>query len=223
MMSAMGEYYLWLEESSREDSRESQQAYMAILEGVRRGNVEALMRSAPALAARIGPDLADRQRLVDLGLTNLYWAAGATAEMIAANLREHGLTSTWHLDGKGITDGGDVGGEIQVGKAWSVTYLRDDMPGSLIIETVCVVKTPSGRGHGYAYETRSTYLVCTDPADPEGTKVWSHTEKDGSLCDYPTAKEASDDAWQVVLRINTDAQAGAHDGWDGTPSYGKDG
>lgn len=126
-------------------------------------------------------------------------------------------SSPWHLDGKGIIDGGDVGGDIQVGTAWSVRYIRDDMPGSLIIETVYVVKTPSGRGHGYAYETRSTYLVCTDPADPEGTKVWSHTEKEGSLCDYPTAKEASDDAWQVVLRINTDAQAGAHDGWDGTP------
>jgi hypothetical protein len=123
--------------------------------------------------------------------------------------------SEWRLDGTGITDGGDVGGDIQAGNAWSVRYVRDDMPGSLITETVYAVKTPSGRGHGYAYQIQTEFLICTDPADPGGTEVWSDLTYEGSLLDYPTLKAAGAEAWRVAERLNTEAQAGAH-GWDGT-------
>lgn len=130
--------------------------------------------------------------------------------------------STWRLDGTGIVDNGNVGGDIQAGPAWSVRYVRDDMPGSLITETVYAVDwknaTRPERGHNYAYQIQTEFLVCTDPSDPGGTEVWSDVHYEDSYLDGYMLAEAKREAREVAKWLNTEAQAGVH-GWDGKPDY----
>ena len=134
-------------------------------------------------------------------------------------------SSPWHLDGKGIIDGGDVGGDIQVGTAWSVRYIRDDMPGSLITVNVYAVDhdndNPDRRGEEFAIQTQTEFMVCADPSDPGGTEIWSDLDYEDGVFAYETLAEAETAAREAAENDNTEAAASAQ-GWDGKPHYGKD-
>lgn len=128
----------------------------------------------------------------------------------------------WHPDGTGVENAGDVGGDIQVGPAWSVRYVNDAKPRSLITTSVYAVDhnndDPERRGEEYAWQAETEFLVCTDPADPGGTELWSDLDYEDGYFGYETLPEAESEARKVAENLNTEQAASAHK-WDGEPSY----
>jgi hypothetical protein len=133
------------------------------------------------------------------------------------------MNGPWHPDGKGILPGGDVG-DIQAGDSYSVRFVRDDMPGSLITVKVYAVEPhfvgvpgPQGAGAEYAWQEQVEFMVCEDPADPGGTETWSDVEYEDSDLVYETLAEADRAARSVAegeLRHHAATQE-----WDGKPDY----
>lgn len=87
--------------------------------------------------------------------------------------------SDWTADGPPQEDG-VVGGD-GAGTAYSVRYTRADKPGSLITSYWYAVSEaerynddpgPDART-GFDVENQVEFVVCTDPADPGSTEVWS--------------------------------------------------
>jgi hypothetical protein len=122
------------------------------------------------------------------------------------------MGSMWQPDGRGVLPGGDCGGDIQRGESFSVRYVRPDMPGSLITRTAYAVENCPGE---FTVQILTEWLVCTDPADPGGTEIWSDSERnyEGTPI-YNRAWKAEDAASQAALGMLR--EAGSHD-WDGQP------
>ena len=126
------------------------------------------------------------------------------------------LDSQWRPDDTGVTDGGDVGGDIQAGDSWSVRYIRPDMPGSLITETYYPVTWPECPGE-YTVERQVEFMVCEDPADPGGTEIWSEATYDTvSYLVMDTAEEAGQEAREFAENA---LDRGWTHRWDGLPDY----
>ena len=119
---------------------------------------------------------------------------------------------TWQPDGSGVRMGGDRGGDFQAGDSFSVRYVRPDLPGALITRTVYPVY---GACPGeFAVQIETEWLLCTDPADPGGTEVWSDYAYHDQSGTYGSAAAARAAASRVATELLQDA--GSHD-WDGQP------
>ncbi len=117
----------------------------------------------------------------------------------------------WQPDGSGVRPGGDCGGVFQAGDSFSVRYVRPDIRGALITRTAYPLRC----GSEYTVQVKTEWLICTDPADPGGTEVWSDESYDDSGTGiYPSASAAEAAASQLAARLIGDA--GTHD-WDGQP------
>lgn len=122
----------------------------------------------------------------------------------------------WHPDGTGIGSGGDdCGGDIQRGDSYSVRFARDDLPGSLLTITFYAVEYDRAPGV-FAVQRETEWLVCTDPANPGGTELWSDYHYD-DLPDW--TRDTARLAEQEALRRARDClRRSAEDiGWDGRP------
>jgi hypothetical protein len=87
----------------------------------------------------------------------------------------------WHPDGTGITSEGDsAGGDIQRGDSYSVRFICDDIPGSLVTVTFYAAEPGEDSG-GYVVQRQIEWMVCEDPADPGGTEIWSDVEYDDTV------------------------------------------
>ena len=124
--------------------------------------------------------------------------------------------SPWHPDGGGVTDGGDdCGGDVQAGNSYAVRFIRPDLLGSLITVTFYPVEDCPP---GFVVERQVEWLVCTDPADPGSTEIWSGYAYDrpyGTV--FRNAVEAQDDAYEAATQ--TLDLAWVYGGWDGMPDY----
>src|SRR5215469_3802815 len=83
----------------------------------------------------------------------------------------------WYPHPDGVTEAGDVGGDIQAGKSWSVRFVRDDLPCCLIDVTFYPVQYEETPGE-WAVQRQVEWLLCSDPRDPWGNEVWSRDEYD---------------------------------------------
>jgi len=80
----------------------------------------------------------------------------------------------WQPDGSGVTTGGPAA-DSQLGAAYRVHFVNPAAPGCLITLTYFAEEA----GRRYAVGRECEFLVCSDPSDPHGTKVWSDTDYDG--------------------------------------------
>jgi hypothetical protein len=108
---------------------------------------------------------------------------GYTVRLMAAAIRDnhpqHQAATdhrrpTWVRDerGGGVLPGGDLGGDIQLDESFSVRFHYRDRPGALV--TYCYyAATDLDDPASICVEQQTELLVCTDPADPGGTEVWS--------------------------------------------------
>jgi hypothetical protein len=122
----------------------------------------------------------------------------------------------WHPDGTGVQPGGDaVGGDIQRGDSYSVRFIRDDMPGSLLTVTFYAVEYGNCPGE-FVVQRQIEWLLCSDPADPGGTEIWSDYEYDDIS---PTVMDTAGQAEQAAREVAAqDLDGGAEDiNWNGQP------
>ncbi len=102
---------------------------------------------------------------------------------------------------------GDVGGDAQVGDAYSARWTRPLPDGTWgVVDRVYYV---ADVGDGLYVECQTEYLICTDPSDPGSTEVWADARYDAEHGVDPTDADAyllaersvgpSDSEWVAVI------------------------
>lgn len=79
--------------------------------------------------------------------------------------------STWTRIQPAVAPGGDVGGDIQSSDSWSARWTRPlaDRQHGVVTRTFYATDDDSAQ----TLECETEYLVCSDPARPGGTEIWS--------------------------------------------------
>lgn len=128
------------------------------------------------------------------------------------------IDSPWTPDEHGVQPGGDCGGDYQVTESYSRRFVRPGVPGAMITVSFYGVAchdadgVPTGE---YAVEEQTEMLVCTDPADPGGTEVWSdYAYRDVNVLAIADEAEAERKARRFAEGAD---MYGC--GWDGRPVY----
>ncbi len=95
--------------------------------------------------------------------------------------------SGWVRADPPVFAGGNVGGDAQVGEAYSARWTRSLPDGTWgVVDRVFYV---ADTGDGPYMECQTEYLICTDPADPGSSEVWADARYDTEYCD-PTDDNA---------------------------------
>jgi hypothetical protein len=134
------------------------------------------------------------------------------------------MTETvWKDDGLGIIEAGDVGGDIQIGRAFSRRFVHSRLAGRAITVDACPVannQPDPGAEPTISLDVRTELMVATDPEDLGGTEVWSDLE-------YSDLPEAFDRPFATVEKAELAAMLylkqldpALHFSWDGKPEMG---
>jgi len=121
----------------------------------------------------------------------------------------------WQTDGSGLQPGGEAGGDIQAGPAWSIRYRLAGRAGAMITRTcypACYAEQPGT----FFVQVETERLVCADPADPGRTEIWADLRYDDLPGIYPAAAEAEAAACRAAVALLGD---GASQDWDGLPPW----
>lgn len=131
--------------------------------------------------------------------------------------------SIWKDDEHGISRAGDVGGDIQIGEAYSRRFVHSRLAGRHIEVSAYPVannQPDPGAEPVISLEIQTELMVATDPDDPGGTEVWSDLEysdlPERYERTYPSV-EAAEEAAQEYLRTLDPARDFT---WDGKPEMG---
>lgn len=122
-----------------------------------------------------------------------------------------------------ITDGGDVGGDYQVTDAWSARWSLDGDPQRIITVYTYGEVGPDdhdtyddGKMPDRLFITaQAEYLICTDPADPGGTEVFSDARYFSPLPESIAADEADRFAKAWITGLAADGSFARIFSWDG--------
>lgn len=118
----------------------------------------------------------------------------------------------WLPDETDIGFGGPVGGDVQVGESFSVRYSRADRPYAKITRTAYAVNLGGESKGQFLVRVQTEWLVCSDPADPGATELWSDIAYDDEAESYETETEAEFAARQVAADLLRDGPSLV---WDG--------
>lgn len=128
----------------------------------------------------------------------------------------HSLDDWTEREPAGPVDGGDIGGDVQLGTAWERSWARPTpgMPGhwSVLTSSYYLAVEPGPDGTAAADAERYVQhqvsrLVCTNPADPGGSEVWSEYD----YTDLSDDRAPTDDLARGFSERDTAAELG----WDG--------
>lgn len=121
-------------------------------------------------------------------------------------------------------DAGDIGGDVQIGKSYSIRFYHAHLPGRLVTVAAYPIRTKNYTGeYGDAdevitLEQQTEVMICGDVQDPGSTERWSEVEYtalperfDGV---YATVKEAERAARQLITQTRPE-----HIDWDGLPEW----
>lgn len=132
--------------------------------------------------------------------------------------------STWArtADG-GVMPAGDIGGDYQVGDAYSVRYGKSDRSGALTTVAYYAEELraddadDTGGTPQYVVTEQTELMRCADPGDPGGTELWS----DYAYRTFPERFDTVEDAEQAA---RTRAERHQPDGlaWDGRAPWEQD-
>lgn len=96
----------------------------------------------------------------------------------------------WREHDSGVMEEGFVGGDWQVGEAFSKRFVRDDLPGSLCTVSIYAVRHEEGDGcvrhevGKLALRDQIEFMICGNPEEPGSTEIW---------CDYWYGEQDLDD------------------------------
>jgi hypothetical protein len=133
--------------------------------------------------------------------------------------------SIWKDDGHGITEAGDVGGDIQVGRAFSRRFVHSRLAGRHIEVRCYPIKGDGMTDHVpedvIRLEVQTELMAATDPEDPGGTEVWSDLAYEDALpeafdLDYLSVEKAEEAAQRYLKQLDP----ALHFTWDGKPEMG---
>jgi hypothetical protein len=115
--------------------------------------------------------------------------------------------------GGGVLPGGDVGGDAQLDESFSVRFHHRHRPGAMV--TYCYYAALDLDDLTTIYVERQTeYMVCTDPADPGGTEVWSDYRYAAVQRDLGSVEAAT-----ATARRAAEAHLACDEHWPGQPSW----
>lgn len=123
----------------------------------------------------------------------------------------------WQEQGELFEDAGDMGGDVQVGKAFNRRFINPDLPGRLVTVNVYPI---AGDGNNEPdlsevdIECQVEYMICEDMDDPGGTEVWSDIkyDRDIDVLVSDSIEKAESAAKNYVKRFLPE-----HIAWDGEP------
>lgn len=134
--------------------------------------------------------------------------------------------TVWKDDGNGVIGpAGDVGGDIQVGEAYSRRFVHERLAGRHIEVNAYPIKgdgtTPEPPEDApIRLKIQTELMVATDPDDPGGTEVWSEYEyselPEAFEVDYPDVETAELAARRYLKQLDP----ALHFTWDGRPEMG---
>lgn len=132
------------------------------------------------------------------------WRPAPRGPILAVHLQAE-CEGAWRPSG-GVQPGGDVGGDYQVSDAYSVRFIRPDLPGSLITDYWYVERDE--RDGSYYVRCQIEFLLCRDPADPGSSELWAGVayDDDSDPRDYIDLHAATDRAQKLT---SADALRGA--------------
>jgi hypothetical protein len=99
--------------------------------------------------------------------------------------------------GGGVLPGGDVGGDVQLDESFSVRFWHRHRPGALVTYPYYAALDLDDLATVYV-ERQTEYLVCTDPADPGGSEVWSDYRYEAVQRDLGSVEAATTAARQAA-------------------------
>jgi hypothetical protein len=103
--------------------------------------------------------------------------------------------------GGGVLPGGDVGGDRHASESFSVRFHHRNRPGVLVTYSYYAAVDEENPA-AITVERETEFMVCTDPADPGSSEVWSaysHTTLPGSYANLQAATDAALQAAQAHL------------------------
>jgi hypothetical protein len=118
--------------------------------------------------------------------------------------------------GGGVLPGGDVGGDVQLDESFSVRFHHRHQPGALV--TYCYYAALDLDDlTTISVERQTELLVCSDPADPGDTEVWSDSR-------YQTVQRGlgSVEAATAAARQVAEAHLACDEDWSGLPPWDSD-
>lgn len=132
--------------------------------------------------------------------------------------------TVWKDDGNGVRAAGAVGGDIQVGEAYSRRFVHSRLAGRAITVQAYPVmgdsSTPEIPNDVIRLEVQTELMVATDPDDLGSTEVWSDYEyselPEAFEVDYPDVETAELAARRYLKQLDP----ALHFGWDGRPEMG---
>lgn len=124
----------------------------------------------------------------------------------------------WRPDNRGVTPGGDCGGDHQAGDAYATGFRNDSLPHAVIIVSVYPVGSDGEWSKApWRIETLTEYMICVDPDHPGDTETWSDNRYTTAPHPYRTIAKAA----QAVEHIGQAYAAGRllpdRSDWDGEP------
>jgi hypothetical protein len=115
--------------------------------------------------------------------------------------------------GGGVLPGGEVGGDRQVSELFSVRFHHRDHRGVLVTYSYYAAVDPEDPA-AITVERQTEFMVCTDPADPGGSEVWSAYRTTTLQSGFPTVQAATDAACQAAQ-----AHLVCEEPWAGRPPW----
>jgi hypothetical protein len=159
-----------------------------------------------------------------LGLVVRLFAAAVRDHQPAADAEPPPRADTaspglpWVRDqrGGGVLPGGDVGGDAQLAESFSVRFHHRDRTGAMVTYRYYAALDLDDLATD-SVERQTEYLVCTDPADPGGTEVWSDSR-------YKTVQRdlGSVEAATAAARRAAEAHLACDEAWSGRPPWESD-
>ena len=98
--------------------------------------------------------------------------------------------------GGGVLPGGDVGGDRQASESFSVRFHHRDHPGVLVTYSYYAAVDEENLA-AITVDRETEFMVCTDPADPGGSEVWSayrHTTLQSGFANLQAATDTANQA-----------------------------
>ena len=104
----------------------------------------------------------------------------------------------WVRDQQGgrVLPGGDVGGDRQASESFSVRFHHRDHPGVLVTYSYYAAVDEENLA-AITVDRETEFMVCTDPADPGGSEVWSayrHTTLQSGFANLQAATDTANQA-----------------------------
>lgn len=117
------------------------------------------------------------------------------------------MSAGWVRVEPAVAAAGHVGGDTQVGEAWSARWIRELPDGTWgVVDRIFYVACVD-EPHMYL-QCQSVYLICTNPGDPGSSEIWSDARYDtepGDPTDYNARLSAqhaagpSNSEWVAVI------------------------